>query len=64
MRIFTSPSDLDFIQLVIPLDKNLSDLSQAMWRQVKGISDVYKKPVKRIIAELLSLRNTTLEVKL
>lgn len=54
IAIYQHTTESAFEQVTVPLDKQLSDFSYAMYSATKTISAVEGKPVEQIILELLN----------
>ena len=55
VRIFQKDiGDDDFVQVTVPIDRNLSDFNSAMFEAVKIYADVNQQPVERVILELIN----------
>ncbi len=64
IKIFQYEKDSEFFQVTIPVEKNLSDYKQAMYKAVETVSEVEDKSVEQVLLYLLNPNTDILKIRL
>ena len=64
VKIFQNERDQDFFQVIIPLEKNLRDYKQAMYRAVETVAEAENRSLEQVILYLLNPNTDILKIRL
>ena len=64
IRIFQYEANNDFFQIIIPMDKNLSDYKEAMYKAVETVAKVENKSIEQVMLYLLNPNTDILKIRL
>lgn len=64
IKIFQYENDIDFYQVVIPLEKRLSDYKEAMYKAVTTVAKVENKSIEQVMLYLLNPNTDILKIRL